>query len=876
MPDPTISPTTVGSPVYTMKDTSAFVAVFEADIGSFESRTFHLQYLTTVTGVTASLVHIDVGTGTRITVPVPQSGDPSTVTVSHYSIVFTPGIVGANLVDVSIQVTETGGGVIMGELWEIRASADVSGDWSLGLDPDTDAVQLQWAAVDPVAGLNIPATTLELQDEVDLNARNANSGKTFAGSPPADLTASYAWTYTGAAPILDITNDPAHPTTTTAPLLKIKTPSVYEQVPLQFGLTTQFADPANVYSGFLRNSATAPMTIGQRRQDIVLVLDRSGSMASENRYENAKIASRSLIHLFYGLRRELGTDDRVAVVVFEDETAGFRPGPPSSRIQAILPLTPLEEAKNAVNDPAFDFGVPGANTPIGDGLLFAVDLLGSAGAITDQRFTIILLTDGQENSGHSTLVPSSATPTNGAISFQTAVNSSSTRKAVLDPARCTLSAIALGPTADQGVLSQLAAFHAGEFALANQSSELATSFGNMLVNKQAVNPLVKQTTPTTGLPDPDAPPAPAVLPAIYFSTEPDADRLVLAVTPAADSTVFTDTIQLARWDGASYLPQTVDIQATESDRSTSVTKLPAIAGGKTIDWRLIHGPGPGSAQQLSTDQVLVYVDLHLLADVLLDKPSYLTGDRMTLTVRIRQDDQPIRGAVVTATLDAPAVGLGQQLTALGDVSLPPTAGDPDLPPWLEQRIGALLTKQKWDTLPRTHPKGGLFVDGTSGLFDPEGDGNYTNTFAQVFKEGTYTWHLSVAGQDLNGNAFTRQLTISTFARVKVDPKVSTVKVTRIPHDPSGMLAALVVVLPQDKRGEDLGPGKDDAVIFALRDGTFQHVFNQRPAPVQIDGTYQRVILFDNRQRPTLQVKAAGVVLPTIDIRRRLLGFGDDD
>ena len=133
----------------------------------------------------------------------------------------------------------------------------------------------------------------------------------------------------------------------------------------------------------------------------------------------------------------------------------------------------------------------------------------------------------------------------------------------------------------------------------------------------------------------------------------------------AGATVMTDTIQLAIFDGASYVPQTVTILATPSDRATLVPKLPTIAAGKPIFWRVIHGAGPASAHPLAVGQVLAFVDLHLRADVLLDQPAYRTGDRMILTVRIRQDASPILGATVTAALDAPAAGLGQELFVLG-------------------------------------------------------------------------------------------------------------------------------------------------------------------------------------------------------------------
>ncbi|MFF4897848.1 VWA domain-containing protein [Streptomyces sp. NPDC001068] len=863
---PSVSPITANQPNYTISDSSAFVAVFEADINALDEQGFTLTYPDGLPGLSLSLVHMtqtpepaSTYIGRTAPVPLPAGGN-----VSHYSVPISQPSVSGGTATLSVNIDESSGnGSAPQERWELRASADVPATWTLSLSSGN--VEVNWLAVDPVAALTVPAHALELQP-VDLNAGGAVSTHTVAGALPSGITlaAEYQWSYTGAAPVLEITTD----TKTTTPALTIHTPGVYEPVPLDFTVATSLTDSAGFYTDLLRStSAPARTTVAQRVQDIVLVLDRSGSMASENRFENAKTACRVLIHLFDGLRENLNTDDRVAVIAFEDEVAGFRGGAPSSRIQTLLPLTPLPAAVAAIDDPAFDFGVPGTNTPIGDGLIAAIDLLAASGTITDQRFTIIMCTDGLENSGTTALVPSSAV--NGAISFQDAVNSRPARRAVLDSGRCKLSTIALGPTADQNVLNQLANFGAGRFALVSNPSELAQSFGEMLANAQTVNLPVKQTTPTTGVPDPDG-----AVPAVYLSTEPDADRLVLAVTPPDGETLFTGTIQLARWDGSSYLPEPITILSTASDRATSVAKLPALAQGEPIHWRVIHGSGPSTAEPLTPGQVLAYVDLHLLADIQLDRSAYLTGDRMNLTVRIRQDDKPITGATVKAVLDAPAVGLGEQLTALGAVPTDAAHDDRDEPTWMEARIGTLLAHRKWHQLPRNCPTGGLFVDGTDELSDPDGNGNYTNTFAQVLKEGTYTWHLSVTGQDTNGNTFTRQLSTSTFAGVKVDRKATKIKVTRLHNDPSGLLAALVVITPQDARGEDLGPGKDDSVIWSLSDGTFQHVLQHQPAPVQTDGTYQRVVLYTNRQSPALVVRAAKVVLPTIDVRKRLQGFTD--
>jgi hypothetical protein len=110
----------------------------------------------------------------------------------------------------------------------------------------------------------------------------------------------------------------------------------------------------------------------------------------------------------------------------------------------------------------------------------------------------------------------------------------------------------------------------------------------------------------------------------------------------------------------------------------------------------------------------------------------------------------------------------------------------------------------------------------------------------------------------------------------VDPKATTVNVTRIPGHPSKLDAAQVVITPQDKRGEHLGPGKDHEVVWALKGGIFEYVFDHKPPPVSTDGTYQRAVLFTREQRPVLLVRAAGVLLREIDIRKQLLGQYESD
>jgi hypothetical protein len=213
-------------------------------------------------------------------------------------------------------------------------------------------------------------------------------------------------------------------------------------------------------------------------------------------------------------------------------------------------------------------------------------------------------------------------------------------------------------------------------------------------------------------------------------------------------------------------------------------------------------------------------------------------------------------------LEAPGEGTGEVLSTLGDFHVDERAKD--APPLPAAMIEEALRRKGWKTWPQISPTG-LFADGTDLLHDPDNDGNYTNTFGRVFKEGVYSWKLFVDGVDMSGNLFSRQLAIATVAGIRVDARATRIRQERVSNHPSGLHAVLVTMTPQDVRGERLGPNKDHVVIWALRDGIFEHVHNHEPAPVFTDGTYRRVVLYRSGQRPTLAVKANGTVIPRFKV-----------
>jgi Ca-activated chloride channel homolog len=115
-----------------------------------------------------------------------------------------------------------------------------------------------------------------------------------------------------------------------------------------------------------------------KASDIVVVLDRSGSMAADNRLPYAKEAVRHLV-------RQLGADDRLALITFDSVAV------------VDTELTPVTDAVRERILRRVAAIHPGSSTNISDGLLKARALLqGNAG---ERSRKVILLSDGEANMG---------------------------------------------------------------------------------------------------------------------------------------------------------------------------------------------------------------------------------------------------------------------------------------------------------------------------------------------------------------------------------------------------------------------------------------------------------------------------------------------
>jgi von Willebrand factor type A domain len=834
---PTITPSVAGAASYTITDSAAFVADLQLDSNVLDTRSLTLSYPDPTAGLSVVLRHgaididLDALTGTDASVPGRE--------VTASTATPTPGIT-----QLTCNITNINGANGINEPWQVLASASSPVTWGFGVDsPVTSTVTRLMC--DPAVAFSTapPATALENQT-VNLVAADATIG-TVVGTPIPSVV--YRWEHNAPIAIMDL------PFCGSSQTRAVHTPGVYDDVAVPITLTAGLDTTCGgLATAFLRRSVTAaPMTIKARPQQIALVLDRSGSMGLESRWDNAVTAASMVVNMLAVIREDVSNRDKVGIVVFEDD-GGWHPAPISPKIQQVLPLTLLKDAPALIKDASF-FGLPGSNTPIGDGLVAGMDMLAGGGPEPNARFTLILLTDGEENAGTVQIDAGQA----GIPTFE-AVRSLGLGRATVN-AGMRLFTVALGSAANNAAINRLAVTGNGVFHSIANPAELAAGFAQILSVAQEVNNPTTRSTPLIGTAD--VPTGQAV----YFTTATGADRMAVAVL--ADT---TGSAALKRWNGSSWVAEGT-VAAAIRHFVGAVTDVPAFGGG-AVEWQVTFRDATSTLQPLATGNVLAYEDLHVKADFTLDKGEYRTLDPMQLTVRLRHDGAPILGATVRAVLDAPDEGIGDVL-ANAALQLSPST-EPrgkDHPTGRGALVEEIMRRNGWKQWPHQCPKG-IFVDGTDELHDRDGDGNYTNTFARVFTEGSYNWELFVDGTDTHGNPVERTIARSTQAGVSIDPRTTRITVTSISKHPSGMRAVRASLVPQDRLKNKLGPGFDKVVIFSLRGGIFEHVWAQEPAPVFDDGSYQRVVLFDGKRPPELQVSVTGTTLPGI----RLIEDRKDD
>lgn len=694
-------------------------------------------------------------------------------------------------------------------------------------------------------------------------------------------------------------------------------PGVYGSLTLSFRLRAAY-DLNGLGLGSTANPVleeVLPVTIQAVKHRMLLVLDRSGSMAvglggsaGQSRWNAAVQAAHGWLDLFRAFRQSGGHE--VGIITFEHDTGGT-----SIATSADVslrdpaggpdPTTVAPIAGFATSLAQLNLGGPQSWTPIGDALIEAWKRMGDPG-YAGADGSVLLVTDGYENSGAITILNSGNVQ--ATFGYQRTQSAQLTGNQMIGSRLFTL---AVGQQVDQSRLNQLGgfAFSGGGgnnfYQMTTNLSQILPAFVEMIgavLDAQQVQPL--------GITEGSFPLA------LYFPASAGEQRIAFLV-PWND---VTDELHLGwRLQGSTGAFNIVNTDPLTNPNiqyyrrqghGLLVADIPAIAGvGKATEWRVRHvdGTTPVSMVDSSGNPTMCcIVDLVVLAEVGFDKPQYFIGDAIGLRCRISNGGLPVTGATVEVEAVGPGVGLGTYLaqnsthyppppkvattplttpvpvgpapplTGSGAVATTSITGShamvsapsasaaavaaaaaavnasPDPPKGKGHMHATLLRLHGMDDLPLLVPPGvTLFDDGAHGD-GAANDGDYANVFTNTPNEGTYTFTFRIHGTLPDGSQFSRLFVRSTWVGVRPDPGGSGVKWSVLEAVPRGMAGHVMTFTPRSATGEYLGPFRGDEIDMELFDAEFDGDLVDN-----LDGSYSRRILYRPGQRPMVTMEIYG-------------------
>ena len=634
-------------------------------------------------------------------------------------------------------------------------------------------------------------------------------------------------------------------------------PAAYQALILSFRLSAVYnLDGTGVASlTNPRNEHVLAVTVTTIAHGMVVVLDRSGSMGASfggglSRWDAAVRAAHAWLDLFRAFRP--GAEHKAGIVTFEHDSCGWT----TATNDDVTLRNPASGAAAATMSSLSGFGdaaqlVLGdvqSCTPIGDALVKAFQemgegmLAGSGG----KKGSVLLLTDGYENSGRVTIA---ATKGSAVTTFgvERITQPLAFANGLIGDRLFTL---AVGSQVDADRLNDLGA---GFYQLANKANEILPAFAEMLGDVLDAQPMV----PTASVNDPDNPPH-----SLYFQVLAGEQSVAFLVpwTAAADNLSVGWRTQGSAASFATVNPVAAGVEYfRRQGHGLLVATIATVTGASAAtEWRLQHISG-GAAQPMTDADALCMIDLVLKAEVAFDKRQYFIGDTIDLSCRISHGGARVTGATIAVDVARPGEGLGTFLATNADQykrlghDLPrdiAKAGDQFKGKGLMH--AALLHILQMDQLPIVLPPTlKLFDDGSHGDGAAD-DGDYANGFTDTAKEGTYTFRFRIEGALPDGSRFSRLFVRSTWVGVRPDPSLLGVVWLGLEDLPFGIFGHLMTFKPKTASGELLGPFRADVINMSLFGGSFDGDLIDN-----LDGSYSRRVMYQGGQKPVVSIDIYG-------------------
>jgi hypothetical protein len=561
--------------------------------------------------------------------------------------------------------------------------------------------------------------------------------------------------------------------------------------------------------------AVAPAPPPPASRDVMVVVDRSGSMSELDGTGRAKIdAAADAVSLFVQLVR-VATGNRVGLASFEsdasnpiDAAIGPADGPHKTTLVGLAPYA--GGIVGGLN--------PGGSTSIGDGLEAARGQFPSPGA---NPRAILLMTDGMQNT------PRWISDVDGALNG------------------ITVHAIGFGTDAnlDGAVLAGLTAAHGGLYTRAESGLALekffAHAFGNIFEAGTITDPeFFLPARERRGQPLPFTVCGEEAVTVVAGWDRTDADLLLLVTTPG----------------GTSIVAGSPNI-AADSGRTWAFLRIPlAWNGERDGTWSAtVMRPGGGEFPPPG-------VDVHYFINVVatggpmlrpaLDAGRLYTGDRINPLVSLRYTDGswPHHGSA-NVTVSRPNAGLGTIIAKAG--LKPPVFVGGDTIPARQATIRELEASQGGPVVAYQDDSFTLGDDSASTRGAFEQAALWGRNFDDLLTvDGTYLLHFKATYGDC---AATRETMRSLTVDVGVDPGSTTVTVQPTGQTPSGGNSGTLTMVPADRYGNLVGPGRTPDLTIDPGSGTLV----TGPVDDLGDGSYRVPIEWPAGGQPSVIVGQPG-------------------
>jgi len=560
--------------------------------------------------------------------------------------------------------------------------------------------------------------------------------------------------------------------------------------------------------------------------DLVFLLDGSGSMLSEQKWETAVDAA----VLFYQLMEELrhaAFQDRYNSVVFRwNESAGVDASttvPPGTGLKDIS--TPLTAASLNAETP-----VPSYYTPIGEGLNLAIDQFDLD---TEESFysnkTILLLSDGKQNRGVDPL--SITMPEGSGIKVH---------------------AVGLGEDwIEPETIRDIALASEGDYRITPNPREMEDFFIQILCNTS----WKLQDITVTG----DAAPIDQNKAVFIVIWDDPSVSINFELDPPGTGPNITPSNLTA------YPPMVCSYHGPAPDETHAFYVCEDIPAELLDLWYFANINDGGAPIPMADVLLKVIEDPRVTADFNIENIDHYTHQPVVLTAQVVEDGKPMTGLseVYAELISSPALTPGNLMAE----NTPPP-GYPAQPPDTSDRtlrshyLFGVMQTLGVDSLSQIGgPRINLHDDGVGVDLNAD-DGIYSGRFDNTVCEGSYTFKFRVRGENGDGVIFDRIEILSEYIKFAASPTQTKVEIiSSVVNQAEKIVTATVKVTPLDSIGSYLGPFRGDVIQLWSNAGFFvkdQHsnlVYDDRK-----DGSYCYTLVYPKNTVPLVSVSVGEVIV----------------